>query len=204
VTAPTLAIYRTPLSGHSHRVEAFVVMLGLPYTFIDTPAAARRTPEFRARNPLGQIPVLKDGELVLADSDAILVYLARRYGAEWLPTEAVAAAQVQRWLSIAAGELKYGPAAARIACVWGAGDPAGPQAIARSLFQYMDAHLTGRAYLATDRPTIADLACYAYTAHAPEGGVSLDPYPAIRAWIARVEALPNFKPMPRSARPAGG
>jgi glutathione S-transferase len=62
--------------------------------------------------------------------------------------------------------------------------------------------LAGRAFLAHDAATIADLACYSYVAHAPEGGISLDPYPNIRAWLARVEALPGFVPMPRSPVPA--
>jgi len=63
----------------------------------------------------------------------------------------------------------------------------------------MDGHLAApRAFLAAGHPTIADLACYAYVAHAPEGGIALDPYPAVRAWLGRVEALPRFEPMPRS------
>ncbi len=207
MTPSTLVIHGTALSGHTHRVELFAHMLGLPYRRVDAPKSVRRTPEFRALNPLGQIPVLEDGELVLADSNAILVYLAKRYaaGTRWLPEEPVAAAQVQRWLSIAAGELKYGPAAARVATVWGPPDDApAAREIAAGLLRFMDGHLTGRAYLAAEHPTIADIACYAYVAHAPEGGIALDAYPAVRAWIARVEALPNFLPMARSARPSGG
>ena len=61
---------------------------------------------------------------------------------------------------------------------------------------YMDGHLDGRAFLAADHVTIADLACYSYVAHAPDGGVTLEPYPAVRTWLARVEAQPWFKPMP--------
>ena len=69
------------------------------------------------------------------------------------------------------------------------------------LLRFMDGHLGGRTYLAADHPTIADLACYSYVAHVPEGGVSLEPYPAVRAWISRVEALPQFVPMPASPIP---
>jgi len=145
--------------------------------------------------------VLEDGALVLADSTAILVYLAKRYGrgTPWLPEEAEPAARVQRWLAIAAGELRSGPAAARIATLWGSSDDVGrAREIAGSLFHFMEDHLRARTWLALDHATIADLACYAYVAHAPEGGVSLEPYPALRAWVARVEALPGFVPMPRS------
>ena len=62
----------------------------------------------------------------------------------------------------------------------------------------MDAHLKGRTWLVDNGPTVADLACYAYIAHAPEGGIDLTPYPSVRAWLKNVEALPQFKPMPAS------
>jgi glutathione S-transferase len=205
MTDPAMILHGTPLSGHAHRVELLLLMLGLPYRFLDAPASVRRTAAFRALNPLEQIPVLQDGDLTLADSNAILVYLAKRYdaGGRWLPEDAVTAAQVQRWLSIAAGEVRYGPATARMALQWGmAGDPVRAAAIAERLLVFMDEHLQARRFLAADHPTIADLACYSYVAHAPEGAIPLDPYPAVRAWIGRVEALPHFKPMPRSPLPS--
>jgi glutathione S-transferase len=195
------------LSGHTHRIENFLSILGLPYRLVPAPMEVRQTPEFRALNPLGQIPVLQDGDVVLADSNAILVYLAKRYagGTQWLPEEPVAAARVQRWLSIAAGELKYGPAAARVITVWGsAGDLVAAHAIAARLLQFMDGHLADQSFLAAAHPTIADLACYSYVAHAPEGRISLADVGHVRAWIARVEALPGFKPMPISAIPDAG
>lgn len=200
MTKTAITLYATPLSGHCHRVELLLSMLRLPYTVVQAPAAVRASADFRALNPLGQIPVLIDGDLVLSDSGAIMVYLVKRYAPDshWLPQDAMAAAQVQRWLSIAAGELKYGPAAARVAALWGDGDCTGAIEIAKRLLPFMDAQLANRTYLAADHPTLADLACYSYVAHAPEGGIPLDPYPALRAWLARIEALPHFKPMPRS------
>ena len=206
MTSSTIVVHGTVLSGHTHRVENFLSILGLPYRLAHTPADLRKTPAFLALNPLAQIPVLEDGDLVLADSNAILVYLARRYGGgtPWLPDDAVAAAQVQRWLSIAAGELKFGPAAARVITIFGgAGSLADAHAIAARLLRFMDGHLAGRRFLAADHATIADLACYSYAAHAPEGRIALDDYPSVRAWLARVEALPGFKPMPASAIPDG-
>ncbi len=192
----TITLHGTRLSGHSHRVELMLSILGLPYRFIDTPAEVRRSAGFRMLNPLGQIPVLDDGGLVLCDSNAILVYLARRYapGSHWLPDDPVPAAQVQRWLSIAAGEIRFGPAAARVIRRWGApGDDVGPAMhTAYRLMPFMEQHLSGRRYLAADHPTLADLACYSYIAHAPEGGIALTPYPNIRAWLAQVEALPGL------------
>ena len=200
----TIVVHGTMLSGHTQRVENFLTMLGLPYRLVEAPAAVRGTPEFRALNPLGQIPVLQDGELILSDSNAILVYLARRYapGSHWLPDEAVAAAWVQRWLSIAAGEIKFGPAAARVITLWrSAGDLAAAHAIAANLLRFMEGHLADRRFLAADHPTIADVSCYPYIAHAPEGRISLADHPNVRAWIARIEALPGFKPLPVSPLP---
>jgi glutathione S-transferase len=201
-----IILHGTELSGHSHRVELLLRMLGLPYRFEKAPAEIRRTPAFRRLNPFGQIPVLQDGDLILADSNAILVYLAKRYGPEtqWLPERPDAAARVQRWLSIAAGEVRYGPAQARMITQWNfPGTLADSKQISDVLLRFMDAHLNGRTFLAADHATIADLACYSYVGHAPEGGVSLEDYAWVRAWLRRVEALPHFKPIPPSPLPPG-
>jgi glutathione S-transferase len=198
MTTPEITLYGLKLSGHAHRVELLLELLGLPYRYVEADAEHRASPAFRAMNPLGQVPVLQDGDLTLADSNAILVYLARRYAPDgaWLPADPVGSARLQRWLSIAAGELRFGPAAARIIALFNPqADPKRAIAMADQIFPVMDAHLTGNAFLAAEHPTLADLACYAYTAHAPEGGVSLEPYPSIRTWLTRIEALPRFKPM---------
>jgi glutathione S-transferase len=194
-----IVLYGSELSGHSHRVELLLRILGLSYRFVPAPAEIRRDAKFLGLNPLGQIPVLEDGEVVLADSNAIMVYLVRRYapGSPWLPEEPTAAAEVQRWLSVAAGEIRYGAAVARaIAQGWMKGDRAAATGIALRILQFMNGHLADHTYLATDEPTIADLACYDYVAHAPEGGISLEPYPAVREWLGRVETLAGFFRMP--------
>jgi glutathione S-transferase len=200
-----ITLYGTPRSGHSHRVELLLLMLDVPYRFEDTSREARRGAAFTALNPLQQIPVLRDGDLILPDSNAILVYLAKRYDTRglWLPAEPAAAARVQRWLSIAAGEISYGPARARAIVQWNVpGDWTQARQIAERVLRFMDEHLAGCVFLATDdHATIADLACYSYVAHAPEGGIALDLYPDLRAWVSRVEALPRFKPMPRPPLP---
>lgn len=199
-----ITLHGTPLSGHAHRVELLLRALGLPYRYAEAPAEIRRSEAFRALNPLGQIPVLQDGELTLADSNAIMVYLVKRYAPEsdWLPSDPITAAQVQRWLSVAAGEIMHGPCAARLIRQFGVkDDPARAEVIAARILAFMESHLAGRLYLAAAHPTLADLACYSYVAHAPEGGISLERYPAIRAWLARVEALPFFKPIPPQSLP---
>ncbi|SEE55361.1 glutathione S-transferase [Rhizobiales bacterium GAS188] len=199
MTDPAIVLHGTALSGHTHRVELLLRILELPYRFVPAPAEVRRSAAFSKLNPLRQIPVLEDGELVLADSNAIMVYLVKRYapGSSWLPNEPVAASNVQRWLSIAAGEVMYGPATARMVAQFGMeGDPVRSVLIAGRLLSFMDAHLEDRNYLAAAHPTLADLACYSYVAHAPEAGIGLDAYEQVRAWLRRVEALPRFKAMP--------
>jgi glutathione S-transferase len=198
--ASPLVLHGTALSGHTHRVELFLNILRLPYRRVDAPPAVRRSPAFQSMNPLGQIPVLEDGELVLADSNAILVYLAKRHapGSSWLPEDPLGAARVQRWLSLAAGEIAFGPAKARISARFGATGmpPELMRTLADKVLATMEATLGRQDFLAAAQPTLADLACYAYVAHAPEGGIALDPYPQVLAWIARVRALPGFIPMP--------
>ncbi|KUL95406.1 glutathione S-transferase [Bosea sp. WAO] len=207
MSSSQIILHGTVLSGHTHRVELLLRALGLEFDFVAAPAEIRRAEAFRTLNPLGQIPVLQDGDLTLADSNAIMVYLVRRYAPQsmWLPDEPVAAAQMQRWLSIAAGEVMHGPAAARMIAQFNFPDePVRAERIASRLLSFMDGHLHDRSFLAAEHPTLADLACYSYVAHAPEGGIDLTPYPAVRAWLTRVEALPFFKPMPRSPLPAKG
>src|SRR5216684_2363449 len=200
-----IVLHGTKLSGHTHRVELLLRMLELPYRYVVASAEVRSTPEFHQLNPLRQIPVLQDGDLTLADSNAILVYLAKRYapGSRWLPEEPAAAAQVQRWLSIAAGQVMYGPATARMVTLWSfPGDLARAKQIAAALLRFMNDHLSTRSFLAADHATIADLACYSYVAHAPEGGIPLGEHASVLAWLRRVEALPHFKPIPPSPIPA--
>jgi len=106
---------------------------------------------------------------------------------------------VQRWLSIAAGEIASGPCAARLVTVFDVPlDHEAAKATAHKLLAMMDAHLDGRDWLALERPTLADIAGYSYIAHAPEGGVGLADYPHVRAWLERIEALPRFIGMARS------
>jgi glutathione S-transferase len=199
---PDIRLHRFRLSGHCHRVELFLSLLGRPVEIVDVPPGGQKTPAFLAMNPFGQVPVIEDDGVVLADSNAILVYLATRYdpARRWYPADAQGAAAVQRWLSVAAGPLFAGPAVARLVGLFDAKhDLARAHAVAAGVLGVMEAHLAANGpYFAAETPTIADIALYSYTAHAPEGHVSLDPYPQIRAWIGRIEGLPGFVPMIRS------
>ncbi|KAE9647326.1 glutathione S-transferase family protein [Pseudomonas sp. PB106] len=197
-----IKLYNFPRSGHAHRVELMLSLLQLPteLIFVDLAKGEHKQPAYLAINSFGQVPAIDDGGVVLADSNAILVYLAQKYGnGRWLPADPVGAAHVQRWLSAAAGPIAFGPAAARLVTVFGAQLNA-EEAITRAhnLLKVMDVELGKTAYLASDEPSIADVSAYSYIAHAPEGNVSLDEYGNVRAWLARVEALPGFVGMPRT------
>ncbi|WP_120995960.1 glutathione S-transferase family protein [Stutzerimonas urumqiensis] len=194
-----IKVYRHALSGHCHRIELMLSLLGLPATFIDVDLAAgeHKTPGFLKLNALGQVPVLDDQGTLLADSNAILVYLERRYGnGRWLPHDPLTQAQVQRWFSVAAGPLANSAMKARLVTVFGAPfDPEPLIAAAHRLFQFIDAHLASQPFLAGDQATLAEVSLYSYIAHAPEGNVSLEPYAHLRAWLRRIEALEGFVPM---------
>ncbi|MRD48280.1 glutathione S-transferase [Caenimonas koreensis DSM 17982] len=203
MTAPKpqqpIRLHTLDISGHCHRVEMFLAMLDLPYELVtvDMMKGAHKRPEFLALNPFGQVPVIEDGDVVLADSNAILVYLESKYGTgQWLPRDPLGAARVQRWLSAAAGLLAFGPAAARAAVIFKRpDDPAPALARATRLLDVMELELKDSPFLVNGQPTLADVALYSYVARAPEGNISLEPYPNVRAWLARIEALPRFVPM---------
>jgi glutathione S-transferase len=197
-----IKLYNFPRSGHAHRVELMLSLLQLPTELIlvDLAKGEHKQAPYLAINSFGQVPAIDDNGVVLADSNAILVYLAHKYGnGRWLPADPVGAARVQRWLSVAAGPIAFGPAAARLITVFGAKLNA-DELIERShnLLKVMDIELGKTPYLAGSEPTIADVAAYSYIAHAPEGNVSLDDYGNVRAWLARIEALPGFVGMPRT------
>lgn len=204
-TAPTkpIILYWDTLSGHAHRARLMLSLLDLPHTLerVELRKGEHKQAAFLAVNPLGQLPAIDDAGTVVFDSNAILTYLALRYDARrtWFPVDAVAAAEVVRFLSFAAGPVKFGAADARLINIFGAKlDLERAQAIAAQSLAVLDRQLEGRTFLVGAAPTVADVANYTYVAHAPEGGIALDAYAAVRAWLGRVEALPGFVPMERT------
>ena len=191
-----MKLYHHPLSGHSHRARLFLSLVGVEHELVEVDLAtgAHKKPEFLALNPLGQVPVLDDDGTVVADSNGILVYVAKKLGLhDWLPEEPAKAAAIQKWLSVAAGQIAYGPAAARLINVFGA-DFRPDEVIGRAhaILAVIEAQLGDRSFIADSKPTVADVALYSYIARAPEGSVDLKAYPNVRAWLARIEALPGF------------
>lgn len=191
-----MKLYFHPLSGHAHRARLFLSLIGAEVEVIEVDLAkgAHKSPEYLALDRFGQVPLLDDAGTIVPDSIAIMVYAAKKFGrTDWLPEDAAGAAKVQRWLSVAAGQIAFGPAAARLITVFKAKFNA-DEVIARAhaILKLIEAELEGRDWIAASRPTIADVALYSYIARAPEGNVDLAPYGNVRAWLGRIEALPGF------------
>ncbi len=194
-----MKLYDIPLSGNCYKIRLFLALLGKEYETIPVNAAAgeNRTAAFLKINPRGQVPVLEDDGIVIWDSTAILMYLARRYGDEtWLPLDATGLASVGQWLAVAQNEMLYGLARARAIVIFKrAGDIQEYQMIGSGILEVMEKHLEDRHWLALDHVTIADIACFPYVALAPDAGITLDHYPAIQAWISRIKTLPGYTGM---------
>lgn len=195
-----IQLHDVELSGNCYKVRLFAALAGIPLQTcpVDLAAGEQKGDRFLALNPWAQVPVLVDGNVVLRDSHAILVYLASRSGAQgWWPNDAESQGRIMQWLSASAGEIQSGPASARLVEKFGY-DLNKPEALKRSVhtLRLIDGHLERNDWLELNRPTIADCAVFPYVAWAPEGGVGLDPYPAIRAWISRIKSLPGFLPAP--------
>jgi glutathione S-transferase len=190
----------TERSGHCYKVKLLLGLLGLDYERIpvDRKRGDNRTPEFLKLNPRGQVPVLDDAGTVIWDSQAILGYLGVKYGSgKWWPDDPLALAQVLQWLAVAQGEIQLGLQRAR--AIRNAGRPGSleeAQEIGTRVLQILDDRLCGHEWLALDRPTVADVACYPYVALAPEGDVVLDFYPAVCRWLERIRRLPGYVAMP--------
>ncbi|MCE4222932.1 glutathione S-transferase [Methylobacterium sp. C25] len=197
-----MKLYFAPLSGHAHRAHLFLSLAGIPHELVvlNLAQGEHKTESFLKLNRLGQVPVLVDGDVVVPDSIAIMVYAAKKFGkTDWLPEDPAEAATVQRWLSISTGQIFNGPCMARLITLFGAkSNP--PEAIERAhaILEVIDAELAERDWIALSRPTAADAACYSYIANAPEGDVDLSGYANVLAWLKRVEALPGFVPFQQS------
>ncbi|CDM61663.1 MULTISPECIES: glutathione S-transferase family protein [Rhizobium] len=200
-----MKLYDYILSPSCYKVRLMAALTGVkldirPVDF--HPGAEHRGLELMAINPAGSIPILKDGELILTESSSMLVYLAARSAPEWLGGgTAEEAARVQQWLSFS-HRLTASLGGARLhEMLLRPGDIAVLQAQGITALRELEAGLVeqklrGMPFLASRHPTVADIACFPYVALAPDGGVSLDPYPAIRLWSRAIRALNAFIEMP--------
>jgi glutathione S-transferase len=202
-----MKLYSHPLSLNCYKVRLLLAFLGQAYDCetVDLVNDRHKSNEFLRMHPLGQVPVLVDEDFSIWDSQAILVYLARKFESEWLPIDAKTSAQITAWLSFAAKELAIGLAAARVHHLLGGKginfvthlnidiDKASAQGV-KSL-EVLNSYLADHPWLAGDAPTIADIACFPSIEFAHEGKISLSARPHVQNWVAQVKQLPGYIPM---------
>ena len=199
-------LYGNSISGNCWKPAFMLRQRGLPFRWveIDILGGASRTPEFLAKNPNGRVPLLQapDGRL-LAESNAMLLHLGE--GTPWLPADAWQRAKVYEWLFFE--QYSHEPYVATVR-FWVAFMRKGEEwrdKIAEAMVKgyaalgVMERQLAQTPFLVGAEPTLADVALYAYTHVAHEGGFSLREYPALRAWLGRFAALPGFAAMPCTA-----
>jgi glutathione S-transferase len=193
-----MKLYLTDNSGNSYKVRILLSLLGVGYekVMLDTRKQQHKAPAFLKLNPRGEVPVLEDDGIVLWDSAAILIYLARRYGGDtWLPAAPAQMGPVMQWVALAGNEIQFGLQYARRGVLqnrWTAGTLEQGHAMGRVALDALEGRLKDNQWLALGRPTIADVACFPYVETAPEARVPLEPYPGIVAWLARCKALPGW------------
>lgn len=191
-----MKLYTTKGSGNGYKVALLLALMGKDYerVIVDFPGGEHKRKPFTDLNPRSQVPVVEDGGRVLWDSSACLVYVARKYGGEkWLPSDPGQMAEVLQWVALALNEIQFGLQYGR-GIVQGRrkGDYEECAELARKGLGVLEGRLAQHDWLALGRPTIGDIACYPYTARAPEANLSLAAYPAVQAWTRRIERLPGF------------
>jgi len=198
-----LTLYDYLSSGNGYKVRLLLHQLGIPFRRVDLDIdkGETRTPSFLAKNPNGRIPTLEiDDGTCLAESNAILFYLAE--GTPFLPDDRLQRAQTLQWLFFEQYSHEPNIATSRYWLTHGFEMTPEREAMLAmkkkgglDALSVMERHLASRAFFVAGRYTIADIALYAYTHVAEEGGFPLAPYPAIRAWLERVAAQPNHVPI---------
>ncbi|HEY0296394.1 MAG TPA: glutathione S-transferase family protein [Bordetella sp.] len=213
-----LTLFDHPRSGNCYKVRLFCSLAGIAYrsVFIDVLGRKNRSAEFQAISPFCQVPAVRDGDDVVWDSQAILVYLAQRYARQWMPDpDAIAFSHMHQWLSVSSNEIANSLQPLRLVYVVDPDEAAhhlgvsvekfdldGCIARSRRLLQCMERHLHGRTWLAGNAPTIADIACHGYLSRAHETHIDMSDYPAVQAWNGHLQDLPGYLGMEASAHPA--
>jgi glutathione S-transferase len=200
-----MKLYDYILSPSCYKVRLMASLTGVkleirPVDF--HPGMEHRGAELMALNPGGSIPILEDGNLVLTESSAMLAYIAAKAARDWLGSGAAdETARIQQWLSFS-HRLTANLGGARLhEMLLRPGDIGKLQSQGIAALRELEAglfeqKLRGFRFLASDRPSIADIACFPYVALAPDGGISLDPYPTIRLWSRALRSLDGFIEMP--------
>ncbi|MGE6741382.1 glutathione S-transferase family protein [Allorhizobium pseudoryzae] len=200
-----MKLYDYILSPDCYTIRLMAALIGMPLTLrpVDMhPGREHLAPHLLALNPAGSLPILKDGDLLLTEESAMLVHLATQAGPDWLARDMPhAVAEQQQWLSFSS-RLTGSLGQARLCAMFEApGDLAALQQNGIIALRTLEAalfekRLRQQTFLVSNHPTISDIACFAHVVLAPDGGVSLDPYPSIRLWQRAIRALPGFIEMP--------
>jgi glutathione S-transferase len=195
-----IKLYDFELSGSCYKVRLLLNILKvscerIPVDFV---GKEHKTERFLKLNPLGEIPVMEDGDVRLRDAQSILVYVARNYdrSSTWFPDAPESMGRIMQWLSFGGNELMASAGARLVKMLNYPLDLAALRARAIGAFRILDAHLSDREFLELGHPTIGDIACFPYVAMAGEGGIDLKPYPNILRWVDRIKQIPGFIPMP--------
>jgi len=193
-----IRLHSTLQSINGYKVRLLLSILDLPFELVelDMYGGEHKREPFLSLNPFGQMPALEDGDFVIADSHACLVYLARKYdpSGRWLPADAESEARVAEWLSKSANEIHHGPwmKRAKIRRPDAIKVPdAEIDARCDHILGLIDSRLARRDWLALEHATIADLSCYGPISMLDVSGYDTTRWPAVRAWMARVAALPG-------------
>ncbi len=201
-----LVLYNYELDESCYKVRLALSMLGLEWQSVAVdvfPGKEQLTPPYLAMNPSGRLPILRDGDLVLHGTEAILAHLARTYdvSGKWLPSDVEGFASVMQWLNFSARDLDATIAARQHALFDTRGDEVALRAASRRAIRIMDDHMTARGVARMDwftapHATIADIALFPAFALSRDFGIDHDEYPALRRWVRRFRALPGFRTMP--------
>lgn len=193
-------LYDFELSGSCYKVRLLLNILRvscerIPVDFVNK---EHKSDRFLMLNPLGELPVMEDGDLRLRDAQSILVYIARQYDRSntWFPDSPEAMGRIMQWLVFAGTELMASASARLVRLLNYPLDLPTLQARAIASFRILDAHLSNREFLELDHPTIADIACFPYVAMAGEAGIDLKPHINLVRWIDHIKRIPGFVPMP--------
>ena len=200
-----MILYDYILSPSCYKVRLLASLLGAPMELrpVDFhPGREHKGETLLALNPAGSIPILVDGDLVLTESAAMLAYLAAHHGPDWLADgDPQAIGMQQQWLAFSHRLTGALGGARLVEMLHFEGDLAALQSSGVAALRELEAALVARriagsTFLVGDKPSIADIACFPYVALAPDGSISVDPYPSIRIWMRAIRALPGFIEMP--------
>ncbi|MGN8250443.1 glutathione S-transferase family protein [Pseudomonas sp. SMV7] len=190
-----LTLYYSPLSSSYHSVLIMLSLLGISCkkAEINIGDRAFQSSEYSALKSFWRGPVIDDGGVVVPSSNAILIYLGRKYGGEqWCPSDPENSAAIQRWISAAAGQLFHGAGDTGVALLRNGLDANHATHRYKGFLDLLNSELTSRHFLVKGNPTVADIALYPFVSSAPQVNIALSGYPHILSWLKNIQALPGF------------